>query len=328
MATLEELGETRLIDWLIGRFSGQEENVVVANGNDAAIVKLYGNISCKVDTLVVTRLPKFLTYYDVGWKAVMACASDLAAVGSEPKYALVSFSGPRDMEAKHFKQVFRGIGDALRELNSTLLGGDLSETSEICLSVAMLGKTVGKPLLRRKARPGDLIAVSKLFGLEPLGLRVLYGKITVDRALARKAIQRFRRPKAEIKYGITLSKLGFISSCTDSSDGLIIAVKELIGDRMDAVLHKLPLDSSLVSLDERTKKELILWGGEEYALVYAYDPSFDSRLVDALKKIGRKRIVVGEVVEGSGKVYLEENGALRRLKISGWRQFQSVPLDV
>lgn len=328
MGTLEELGESRLIEWLIGRFSGKEENVVVGNGNDAAVVKLYGDISFKVDTLVLTSLPKFLTYYDVGWKAVMACASDLAAVGSEPKYALVSFSGPRDMEAKHFRQVFRGIRDALRELNSTLLGGDLSETSELCLGIVMLGKTVGKPLLRRKARPGDLIAVSKLFGLEPLGLRVLYGKITVDNALAKKAIQRFRRPKAEIEYGTTLSKLEFISSCTDSSDGLIIAVKELIGEGMDAVLHTLPLDSSLGCLDEKTKEDLILWGGEEYALVYTYDPSFDGRLVEVLRKIGRKRIVIGEVVEGSGKVYLEENGALRRLKISGWRQFQSVPLDV
>lgn len=327
MATLERVGETRLINWLVEKFGGQAKDVVVGNGNDAAVVRLYGDTSFKIDTLVVTELPEFLSYYDVGWKAVMACASDLAAVGSRPMFALVSFSGPRSMEARNFREVFRGIRGALGTLGSTLLGGDLSETSEVCLSVVMLGKMVGQPLLRRRARPGDLIAVSRLFGLEPLGLNVVYDKIRVGGRLARKAVQRFKRPRAEVEYGAKLSELGFITSCTDSSDGLLIAVKELIGEKNDAIIKNLPIDGALEGLDEKTKRDLVLYGGEEYILVYTYDEKFDGELVRELKRIKRERIVIGKVVSGRGKIYLEENGALKTLRIGGWRQFQSIPLD-
>lgn len=327
MATLGELGETRLLSWLVGKFSGEGKHVLVGNGNDAAVVRLYGKTSFKVDTLVVAGLPKNLSYYDVGWKAVVACASDLAAVGSRPMYAVVSFSGPRTMQAKHFREAFRGIGDALSDLGATLVGGDLSETGEVCLGIAMLGKAVGRPLLRRRARPGDLIAVSRPFGLEPLGLRVLYGKISVNSKVSRRAVRRFKRPRAEVEYGVTLSRLGFVSSCTDSSDGLTIAIKELIGDKMDAVIDSLPADEALAGLDEKTRTELVLWGGEEYALVYTYGAVFDEKLVAALRKIGRKRIIIGKVREGSGKIYMRKDSGLQTVKIGGWRQFESVPLE-
>jgi len=328
MATLGEVGETRLIEWLVKNFSGQDVDVVVGNGHDAAVVNLCGNISLKVDTFVLKEVPKPLSYYDVGWKSIMACASDLAAVGSRPRYALVSFSGPRSTKLSYFEEIFKGIGDALSVLDSTLLGGDLSETSELCLSISMLGKMAGSPLLRKKAKPGDIIAVSKTFGLEPLGLRILYKKISVGAKLAKMALEKFRHPHAEVEYGAMLSELGFVSSCSDSSDGLILAIRELIDRNTDAVIDKLPIDQALNSLNAKIAKQLTLYGGEEYALIYTYDPSKDDELVNALKKINRDRIVIGEVRAGRGEIYLQQDERLKRLEIRGWRQFQSRPLRI
>jgi thiamine-monophosphate kinase len=326
MTKISQLGETLLIEWLVDRFSAKDPNVIVGNGNDASVIRLAGNISFKVDTFVLQELPHHFDYYDAGWKAVMACASDLAAVGSKPKYALVSFSCPRNLEVESFKRIFHGIEDALRTLNSVLLGGDLSETSEVCLSVCMLGEVKGRPLLRNHASPGDLIAVSRGFGLEALGLKILFKKVKAEASLARKAIIRFKHPYAEVEYGEKLSSLGFISSCSDSSDGLIIAIKQLIDDKANAIIDKLPTERALDKLNRELSKELTMYGGEEYALVYTYSPQMDAELVEALKSIKRKRILIGRVVEGNGDIFLQTGHTLRKLKIEGWRQFQSRPL--
>ncbi|MEM3655817.1 MAG: thiamine-phosphate kinase [Thermoprotei archaeon] len=279
-----------------------------------------------MDTYVSQELPPHFDYYDLGWKSIMACASDLAAIGSRPKYALVSFSGPRNLETKNFKRVFRGIEDALQTLNAVLLGGDLSETSEVCVSVCMLGEAKGRPLLRNHANPGDIIAVSRYFGLEALGLKILFNQIQTGARLTRKAVTRFKHPYAEISYGEKLSSLGFISSCSDSSDGLIIAIKQLIGNRTDAIIDTLPIDESLRKLNWRLQEELCMYGGEEYALVYTYNPEMDIKLVEALKGINRSRIVIGRVLAGNGHIFLREGKTTRRLRIKGWRQFQSRPL--
>jgi thiamine-monophosphate kinase len=325
MSTIGQIGETRLVDWLIKKFRVEDPDVVVENGNDAAVVKLYGNISLKVDTMVVEKIPRGIYYHDIGWKAIMACASDLAAIGSKPRYALLSISGPRSMSTKNFKEIFHGAREALSILKSSLLGGDLSETKELCLSVFMVGEVTNRPLLRYRAEPGDLIAVSREFGLEALGLRILFRKIRVEGSLAKKAIEKFKHPYAEVEYGALISSLGFVKSCSDSSDGLVLTIRQLIGNRADAVISDLPFSRELIGLDERIKKELTMYGGEEYALVYTYNPSKDPDLVSALRTIGRDRFIIGRVINGNGNVFLEEGSTLKKLKINGWRQFQSKP---
>jgi len=123
-----------------------------------------------------------------------------------------------------------------------------------------------------------------------------------------------------------LSSLGFISSCSDSSDGLIIAVKQLINSKANAIIDTLPIERALEKLNRELGSELTMYGGEEYALVYTYSPQMDAELVKALKSIKRKRILIGRVVEGNGDIFLQTGNTLRKLKIDGWRQFQSRPL--
>ncbi|PSN90270.1 hypothetical protein B9P99_04915 [Candidatus Marsarchaeota G1 archaeon OSP_B] len=102
-----------------------------------------------------------------------------------------------------------------------------------------------------------------------------------------------------------LGKLGFIHSCTDSSDSLAISIKNLIGSQLDAVIERLPTHPLLYTLDKKLVENLVLYGGEEYALVFTYDEKDDKRLKRALNKIGRDRIIIGRVKEGSGKILLK-----------------------
>jgi thiamine-monophosphate kinase len=323
MATLEDVGETRLVQWLLKKFPCITNGVVVCNGHDAAVLKLSGKYTFKTDTLVVKRVLSGVTHYDVGWKAAMACASDLAAVGSYPIYATVSFSGPRTMLFKDFKELFTGLGDAFIRLNTRLVGGDLSEAPHTSVSVSLLGGLRGEPLLRGGSRPGDLVAVSKLFGLEPLGLKLLTNQLKTDKKLAEKAVAKFRRPVAEVELGCMLGSLGFIHSCTDSSDGLLISLSQLLGGELDLTISRLPMHPDLESLPEKEVLELVLSGGEEYALVFSYDPAGDEDLVKSLRRIHRRRNIIGKVSKGRGRIFLDQKEKKNELEVKGWRQFQS-----
>jgi thiamine-monophosphate kinase len=323
MITLEDVGETRLVQWLLEKFPCVTNEVVVCNGHDAAVLKLSGKHTFKSDTLVVRQSLPGVGYYDIGWKAAMACASDLAAVGSYPIYATVSFSGPRTMLFEEFKELFTGLGDAFGRLSTQLVGGDLSESANTSVSVSLLGGLEGEAMLRGGSRAGDVVAVSKPFGLEPLGLKLLTNRLSVNERLAEKAVAKFRRPVAEVELGCALGALGYIHSCTDSSDGLLISLNQLLSPELDITINRLPVHPDLKGLSEKDVLELVLSGGEEYALVFSYDPARDKELVKSLRVINRRRIVIGEVSKGHGRIFLVQKEKKSELEVQGWRQFQS-----
>ncbi|PSN83502.1 hypothetical protein B9Q01_04495 [Candidatus Marsarchaeota G1 archaeon OSP_D] len=323
MQTLEKIGEEKIVQWLIKNIPSHGSNVLLGNGHDAAVIRLKGKYAFKTDTLVVTKMLNGVSLEDLGWKAVCACASDLATVGAKPLYSTISVCAPRTLLFKELKSLFYGIKQALSHIGAVLVGGDLSENPLISVSVNLLGEISGKYYGRTGSKPGDLIAVSREFGLEPLGLKILLKEIDItSEKLQKRSLHDFLRPLPEVDYGVVLGKLGFIHSCTDSSDSLAISIKNLIGSQLDAVIERLPTHPLLYTLDKKLVENLVLYGGEEYALVFTYDEKDDKRLKRALNKIGRDRIIIGRVKEGSGKILLKGKKT-RVIKARGWRQFQS-----
>lgn len=324
MPTLYEVGEDKLIEWLLRRAPGRGDRTVLANGNDAAVVSFNGRCVLKTDTLVSPLPLAGGSPFDVGWKAAAACVSDVAAVGGRPEYALVSIGAPRNMDASSFRRVVSGVDAACKSFSTLVLGGDLSEMRQLVVTVSILGSAPYKPMPRGCSRPGDVVAVSREFGLEPLGLRVIMDRVHVVGRLRNLCVRRFVRPIPEVSYGLALSSTGVVHSCTDSSDGLLTAMSNLIGNDADIVLDRPPTHPLLKPLGERFTTNLVLNGGEEYALVYAYPREEDSKIVSALSKIRRRRIVVGHVTNGSGAIWATRgNGKTVRLAVRGWRQFQS-----
>lgn len=320
--TLEDVGEGDIVKWLIQTFPSESPDIILGNGHDAAVVSVTGKVALKSDTLVVSEMLPGVSYADIGWKAVAASISDLAAVGAKPAFCTLSFSAPRTLQFPSFKRIFRGVKEALTFCKTSFVGGDLSESHDIVITVNVVG-SASRPIARSGAKAGDVIAVSRPFGLEPLGLRYLLGKVTLNESLAQLSTFAFRRPIPEVDYGLRLASLEGVHACTDSSDSLSISLANMLGKTLDAHLTYLPVHPAIQDLGAVTVEDLVLNGGEEYALVYAYDPMSDRRLVNSLKRIGRERIVIGRLSKGRGRIFIESSDGERVITPAGWRQFQS-----
>jgi thiamine-monophosphate kinase len=281
--------------------------VTVGIGDDAAVLApdLVWTIDEQVEHIHFRR--DLLTLEDLGWRSLMAAASDIAAMGADPWCALASIVAPADVD---LEAIARGQAEAARMLGAPIVGGNLSRGDAISIATTVLGKA-GRPILRSGARSGDGLFLSGSLGLAAAGLRALEEMKEGLEA----AVIAWRRPVARIDAGRLMR--GKATAAIDVSDGLALDLHRLArSSSVRLVLDESALRSACVTLDAVARGlglddplDLALQGGEDYALVCTSPvpiPSFSC---------------VGRVESGSGVVLLK--GSTRMpLKPRGWEHFQ------
>lgn len=194
---------------------------------------------------------------DVGHKALARSLSDLAAMGSEPIFCLVSLAVPQSLSGKWTEQFYRGLLALAGRYNVALAGGDLSRFDKVIVDVICCGRVPrGKALLRSSAKPGDRIYVTGELGESALGFATKKGS----------AWKRHLRPEPRIEAGIALRKLG-VSACMDLSDGLSLDLRRLcLESGVSAELSpNLPVAKGATVIQA-------LHGGEDYELLFTTPP--------------------------------------------------------
>jgi thiamine-monophosphate kinase len=290
-------------------------------GDDAAVVAT-GSPTLLTTDLVVEGVHfdlRLCSIEDVGYKAMMATASDLAAMGASPDRALASIVAP---PGTGLDELATGLAAASAECGCVIVGGDLSGGPVVVVSVAVLGGLVpqgaGGPLLRSGAKPGDRVFVTGPLGGSAAGHRILLDELSwgsrdaeaSDPPPRAKDVERlvraFRRPRARINEGLAARRAG-ASAAIDISDGLATDIGHL--SRASGV--GISLDT--VPIAGGATEEEALHGGEDYELVVATpDPD---RLADAYRAAGlRSLIPVGWCTDGEGEIAL----AGELLSPQGW----------
>ncbi|XYH98929.1 thiamine-phosphate kinase [Sorangium sp. So ce1128] len=214
-----------------------------------------------------------LSFEDLGYRATMAAASDLAAMGARPVGLLAALVLPRDVSDDELGALARGQRAACDEIGAAIIGGNLSRGGEISITTTALGAAAA-PLRRDGARPGDALALAGPVGLAAAGFALLDRGMSPAGAAAERAIQAFRRPVARIDAGLRAAAGAGASAAIDVSDGLAADLAHLARASGVRVL----LDpAALVSADLREAAallgadalELALHGGEDYAVAVA-----------------------------------------------------------
>lgn len=212
------------------------------SGDDAAVVA--GGLLLAIDTVAEgSHFTSTTPLDDVGWKAVVANVSDIAAMGGRPTYLLASVAGPA---ATDLDTLAKGMADAAAAHGCFLVGGDLANANVLVVTVAITGTVDGDPVLRSGARPGD-----DLYVTGPLGHAA--------------ASQWRERPRARVDEGDGVRRAG-ATAMIDVSDGLIADLNHLA----DASDVGYLLDD--VPVAEGATEEQARHGGEDYELVYAGPP--------------------------------------------------------
>ena len=276
----------------------------------------------KCDMLVsFTDVPEGMTPAQLASKAIVSSVSDLAAKGVKPSHCLVSIGLPEKLSTRSFVcGLAQGFREAEKKYDLKILGGDTNATSsDVVIDVLILGYS-DKVVPRSKARPSDLVAVSGDFGLQPAGLLILSAKAKSTGRFRDIATKSVLRPRARLDLRSLVARR--FSSCIDSSDGLALSLYHLAeSSRVNIELNRVPVANGVEAFaasNNLSATELALFGGEEYELVFTFDPVYAQEIKRrGLQVIGK----VGRHVRPSTKpaVTIDSKKIARR----GWVHFAS-----
>jgi thiamine-monophosphate kinase len=195
----------------------------------------------------------------IGHNALARSLSDIAAMGGEPRFCLVSLAVPSERGDKFIAALYRGLMALARRTGTVLAGGDLAHSDKIYCDVMVCGSTTrGRALRRSGARPGDLLYVSGHLG-KPWGGRI-QPRLALGRALRGRA-----------------------TSCIDVSDGISLDLHRLcLASGVAAVLDRVPIVHGATL-------ERSLHAGEDYELLFTLPPR---------KSPPRGTTLIGSIVKG------------------------------
>lgn len=196
---------------------------------------------------------------DLGWRAVVANLSDVAAMGGTPSHCVVSVAGPVGVD---LDRLYDGVSAAATAYRCPVVGGDLVASPVVVVTVAVTGWVAGDPVLRSGARPGDGIWVTGELGAAAAGLRLLRSGAALDGRLC----EAHARPRPRLPEGIAARAAG-ASAMIDVSDGFALDLWRLAdASGVGFELDHLPVAAG-ATLPEA------MGGGEDYELVFtAPDP--------------------------------------------------------
>jgi thiamine-monophosphate kinase len=332
----EKLGEFGLIEKIIDEIErvkpGEWNNLISGIGDDTAVLRCrskyqLATTDCLIENIHFKR--EFLDWEGLGWKALAVNLSDIAAMGGEPVYALVSLSLPPDTEAKDVVKFYKSMLELAKESGTIIAGGNISRSSGIAVHVTVIGEAQSKSkvLLRSKARKGDLIAVTGRLGAAGAGLQTLEGSLTPNRKDTEALKKAFWHPQPRLDIGRCLIKHG-IKCGIDVSDGLLsdlghILEMSKVGARIETA--RIPVHPSVAAACGADALQLALSGGEDYELLF-------TGKADAVEKVAAELggsetrpygvTIIGEITRGGKMEVVDAGGNIMPIASVGWRHFQ------
>lgn len=320
---LSEIGERLVVEYITRRMRSPAASVL-GIGDDAFAFRSEGVMVCCGDMLVKsTDAPPGMTPRQIGAKSVVSVISDLAAKGAAPLYIFVNLGLEPNMTWGEFLELWGGVEEASEEYGASIVGGDTNESPELTLSIFCIGVSE-RPIPRSGARPGDIVAVTGLFGRTYTGLHSIFNGIDDERW--RPLRESVFSPRARLREGLAAASTGAVTAAVDSSDGLAYSLAELM--RASGVgfrVERLPLDplaaeyASEYGLDRLTA---VMHGGEEYELVLTVPGGSFDLVSEALARVGGSLIPIGRATEGVGLVVVED-GEERSVEPLGWEHLRS-----
>ena len=289
-----------------------QTQVQVGIGDDAAVIKSSNNkLVATVDMAVedIHFSKKWSTPFQIGAKLTTANLADIFAMGAVPKYLLVAAGINELNNSETVTELAKGIRSVADRFEVTVIGGDLSKSEKMTLSITALGELSAQPILRSGARVGDLIYLSSLTGLSAGGLAILNREL--DRP--RYVVEAHLNPKL-----VAPDKLIKVAtSMCDVSDGLVTDAAHLsyasnVNFNLSKDLISQAADfKDLAELAKELNEDVFDWiltGGEDHFFLATVDKENESN------ELG---IQIGSVGKGEGKLLLD--GV--EVKKSGYQHF-------
>lgn len=310
--------EFDLIRRVFATLGAPRADVLVGVGDDAALLAPPAGrqLVATVDTLV--EGVHFLASdppQSVGHRALAVNLSDIAAMGAEPAWALLSLSLPAIAEPWIAR--FASGFDALARAHGVQLIGGNTTSGGLGAAVTVIGFVPpGEALLRSGARPGHALYVSGTPGDS------VRGRLHPHESASLR--DRYLHPVPRVALGLALR--GIASACIDVSDGLLGDARKLCeasgcGAQIEA--RSLPLSGALLAAAGRDEAErCALEGGEDYELCFTVPPEREEGLLERIAlDPGLGPVTRIGCLEGAADVIVTRDGVVTGFSQSGHDHF-------
>lgn len=271
------------------------DDVRVGNGDDCAILKPHigYELAMSIDTLIAgVHFDDSFTAENIGYKSLAVNLSDLAAVGAEPTWVMLSLSLP-DINEAWLAAFQKGFFELFNLYPMNLIGGDLTR-GPLSITIQITGLLpIQSAILRSGAMPGDSIYVTHELGDAVLALDYLNHKKNLSQADSKKVLQRLYRPTPRIAEGKQLR--GIANSAIDISDGLYGDLKHILNASQVGAkifIDQIPVSNILEKQSRDYRRSAALHSGDSYELCFT--ASKNAVFPDLLCKITCIGVITGD----------------------------------
>jgi thiamine-monophosphate kinase len=287
-------------------------DIEVGIGDDAAVLLGIKNKLVATTDMAVEDVHFNLTWsspFQIGAKLTTANLADLFAMGATPKYLLVAAALPSEISENFVSELANGIRSVADQFNVAVVGGDLSRSAKVVLTITAFADLAGTAITRAGAKVGDQIYVSELPGLSAAGYAILNRGLDRPRYVVQAHLNpKLIPPTQLIKVATALCDI----SDGISIDGSNIAKASKVNFSLDKELIRAADGfSDLAELATELNEDVFDWilnGGEDHFFLAAVNPENIS---------GLSAIKIGEVIAGDGKVLLDG----QEIKRAGYQHF-------
>ena len=291
-------------------FTRPARTAVLGVGDDCALVRPRAGATLAVSTDMLLAGRHFFPDAEpgkLGHKALAVNLSDLAAMGADPRWALLAIALPR-ADRRWIAAFSRGFFRLARRFGTELIGGDTTR-GPLAISITVMGEVPAALALRRNAaRAGDDIWVSGATGEAALALAHLKGRVKLKGRARKACLERLHAPEPRVKLGRCLR--GLARSAIDISDGLLADLGHILkasGVAAELRWEDLPRAAAIASCPDRAlAKDCLLAGGDDYELVFTAPRSKRSEVGAAAAKAGVSVTVIGAIVAGRFGVHIRD----------------------
>jgi thiamine-monophosphate kinase len=234
----------------IRRRAGVPKGVVLGIGDDCAIYRPRAgaeDLLFTTDLFVEDVHFRRATHraHDVGWTALARGLSDIAAMGGDPRFCLLSLALAPWTDGRWIDAFYDGLLELADREGAPLIGGDLGHAEQLACDIVVCGAAPrGRALRRDGARAGDAIYVSGQLGRAAVCLSKSKGHCPAPRL----ALGRFLRGKA--------------TAAMDLSDGLSLDLRRM------CLASGLTAEIAAPPVFRGATLEQSLHGGEDYELLF------------------------------------------------------------
>lgn len=307
--------EDAILNLIDRHFERNHPSLSLGRGDDCAIFKASHSICASTDMFLenVHFRRSYFYPYEVGHKALAVNISDLAACGAKPLAFTLCLGLPAWMKMVWLDSFFRGMAHLAKKYRLVLVGGDLSFSEQLHISITIFGEELDGSgfLTRNSARPGDILFLVGQIGLARVGLEELERSSREAIPQWPTACRTHLTPEPQVEAGLMLARAGYNSrppALMDVSDGLARDLPRLLqqdGSKnlgaqiyiSEKMLH--PEVCNHANINGRDPVYEAFLGGEDYALLGACAPDLFQSLQSAIPELWS----IGEVKDNDKIIF-------------------------